>query len=275
MKQHSNLGWNLRLYLLLVALFLMLPLVIVVVVAFSTSNFVTFPPPGYSLRWMERVLSDPAFMRPMWNSIKLGFHATVISGVLAVPAALAMVRHRFPGAQAMQSFLLSPLSMPTLILAIALLFFLARIGLGNTYTGLLLGHVVITLPYMVRTMVAVYASTDPRIEEAAYTLGATPVAALWHVTLPMLRPAIFAGGIFAFLISFDEVAIALLLASAASITLPVSILTYLMYNYDPAVAAISVVKMVIVVVALAVLERFYGLGNLTLPASGKEGGRNG
>ena len=98
------------------------------------------------------------------------------------------------------------------------------------------------------------------------TLGANPLAAFWHVTLPALRPALFAGGMFAFLISFDEVAISLLLSNARSMTLPVSILGYLMNNYDPAVAAISVVKMAIVVIGLVALEHFYGLRNLTLPS---------
>lgn len=261
-------------YLLIIGTFLMLPQLIVIVVAFSTASFVSFPPPGYSFRWITKVLSDPSFMQPLWNSIVLGVSASAISALLAVPASIALVRHSFKGAGAVQTFLLSPLSMPALILAIALLFFLNIIGLGNTYTGLLFGHVVVTLPYLVRTIVAVYSSTDPRIEEAAYTLGAPPLATLWYVTLPTLRPALFAGGMFAFLISFDEVAISLLLSNASSITLPVSILSYLVYNYDPAVAAISVLKMAIVVAALLLLERYHGLQNLTLPAN-NGGTRNG
>lgn len=268
MMQRSRPRPAMAFYLALIAFFLLLPQLIVVVVAFSTSNFVSFPPRGYSFGWFAKVLSDPSFMRPLWNSVVLGVQAAVIAAILAVPASIALVRHRFPGARAMQTFLLSPLSLPALILAIGLLFFLSRIGLGNTYAGLLIGHVVVVLPYLVRTIVAVYSASDPRIEEAAYTLGAPPLSTLFRITLPMLRPALFAGGMFAFLISFDEVAISLLLANASSITLPVSILSYLVYNYDPAVAAISVLKMAIVVVALLVTEWLYGLQNLTLPSSG-------
>lgn len=267
MKQRSRPRPLMLIYLLVIAAFLLLPQLIVIVIAFSTSSFVSFPPPGYSLGWFAKVLADPSFMRPLWNSITLGVTATLISAALAVPAAIALVRHRFRGAVAMQAFLLSPLSLPALILAIGLLFFLSRIGLGNTYAGLVIGHVVVTLPYLLRTIVAVYSSTDPRIEEAASTLGARPWSTLWHVTLPMLRPALFAGGMFAFLISFDEVAISLLLANARSITLPVSILSYLVYNYDPAVAAISVIKMAFVVVALLIVERVYGLQNLTISSN--------
>ena len=267
MRQRSRPRPAMSVYLVLMAVFLMLPQLIVVLVAFSSANFVTFPPSGYSLRWFERVVADPSFMRPLWNSVVLGVQAALVAAVLAVPASIALVRHRFPGAAAMQAFLLSPLSLPALILAIGLLFFLNRIGLGNTYTGLLIGHVVVVLPYLVRTIVAVYSASDPRLEEAAYTLGAPPFSTLWRITLPLLRPALFAGGIFAFLISFDEVAVALLLANATSITLPVSILSYLVYNYDPAVAAISVLKMAIVVVALFLTDRLFGLENLTMPSN--------
>ncbi|MEO4042215.1 ABC transporter permease [Hoeflea sp. CAU 1731] len=264
MKIRSRPGSLMVCYLAVISVFLLLPQLIVVVVAFSEASFVSFPPPGYSTKWMVRVLSDPSFMKPLWNSVVLGLSASILAAALALPASIAIVRHSFRGARVIQNFLLSPLSMPALILAIAMLFFLSDIGLGNTYAGLLFGHVVIVLPYLVRTIVAVYSGADPRIEEAAYTLGAKPLSTFWFVTLPMLRPAIFAGGMFAFLVSFDEVAIALLLSNASSITLPVSILTYLTYNYDPAVAAISVIKMIIVVLALLALERFYGLQNLTM-----------
>lgn len=269
MKQREQLNPLLRMYVIGIAGFILLPQLIVVAVAFTSASFVSFPPPGYSWRWIVQVLTDPSFMRPMWNSVVLGVAASVLAAAVAIPAAVALVRRRFWGAEAIQTFLLSPLSLPSLVLAIALLFFLNGIGLGNTFIGLVIGHVVITVPYLLRTIVAVYVSTDPRIEEAAYTLGANRLSTFLHVTLPMIRPALFAGGMFAFLISFDEVAISLLLSNARSMTLPVSILGYLLNNYDPAVAAISVVKMVIVVAGLIVLEFTYGLHNLALP--NKEG----
>jgi putative spermidine/putrescine transport system permease protein len=266
MKQAERLGGGLRAYAIAATIFIAAPQLIVLAVAFSSATFVTFPPPSLSLRWIERVLVDPSFMRPMWNSVVLGVLASVIAAAFAVPAAIALVRYPSRHARAVQAFLLSPLSLPALILAIALLFFLSAIGLGNTFAGLVIGHVVITIPYLLRTVVAVYSSADPSIEEAAYTLGANPLSTFRHVTLPTLRPALLAGGVFAFLISFDEVAISLLLSNARSMTLPVSILGYLVNNYDPAVAAISVVKMAIVVIALLALEYFYGLHKLTMPS---------
>lgn len=269
MSRTRRPGLVLRLYIGIAAAFLLLPLVVVVLVAFTSASFVSFPPPGLSLRWLTRVLGDATFMRALLNSVVLAVLAAAGAAALAVPAAVALVRHRFPGAAEIQALLLSPLSMPTLILAIALLFFLSSIGLGNTFAGLLAGHVVITMPYVLRIVVAVYSGIARDLEDAAYTLGAGPLRAFFLVTLPMIRPAMVAGGLFAFLISFDEVAISLLLSNTRTATLPVAILGYLINNYDPAVAAISVVKMVLVVIVLLGLDRLFGLGRLVLPETAR------
>jgi putative spermidine/putrescine transport system permease protein len=151
---------------------------------------------------------------------------------------------------------------PTIILAVGLLFFAARIGLTSSFAALLAGHVVITVPYMLRTVLGVYAGMNREVEEAAQVLGARPWQVTWLVTLPEIRPGVIAGAIFSFLMSFDEVAVALLLTNSDTTTLPVSILSYLVYNYDPAVAAISTIQIAIVVVALVLLERLFGVKNL-------------
>jgi putative spermidine/putrescine transport system permease protein len=253
-----------RLYLVLMAVFIVAPLAVVVAVAFSSASFVSFPPPGWSLRWLTKVLNDPSFIRPLWNSVVLGLAAAFCAALLATPAALALARLRFRGAAEVQSFLLAPLSLPPLILSIALLFYLSRFGLADSFAGLLVGHVVITVPYLMRTVLAVYKGANPEIEEAAYVLGAGPVRAFFHVTLPAIRPGLVAGGLFAFLISFDEVAIALLLSTTSTMTLPVAILNHVAHNYDPAVAAISLIKMTLVIAVLLVCEWLFGLDRLML-----------
>jgi putative spermidine/putrescine transport system permease protein len=258
----SNFGLPFRLYIAAMVLFLLAPVLIVVAVALTPSDFVTFPPPSLSLRWFEKVLSDPQFIRPLWNSFRLGCASTFVAALLAVPAALTLVRHPIPGAPEIQLFLLSPLSLPTIILATGLLFFTARIGLGSSFTALVIGHTVIIVPYIMRTVFGVYAGVNREIEHAARVHGADPVRTFWYVTLPMIRPGILAGAIFAFLMSFDEVPVALLLTTTETTTLPVSILSYLVYNYDPAVAAISTIQIAIVIAVLFVLERFFGVGNL-------------
>jgi putative spermidine/putrescine transport system permease protein len=249
-------------YVALLSVYLVAPIVVVVVAAFTAADFIMFPPSGFSLRWFEKVLRDPDFVRPLWNSLRLGVVATVASSALALPAAIALVRGALPGRRAIETFLLAPLTVPTIISAVGLLFFASRIGLTSSFAALLAGHVVITVPYMLRTVLGVYAGMNREVEEAAQVLGANPWRVAWHITLPGIRPGIIAGAIFSFLMSFDEVAVALLLTNSDTTTLPVSILSYLVYNYDPAVAAISTIQIAIVVAALLLLERLFGVKNL-------------
>lgn len=252
----------LKLYIAGVIVFLLAPVLLVVAVALTPAQFVTFPPPGLSLRWFDKVLSDPTFVQPLWNSLRLGCVATLLAAVLAVPAALVLVRYPVRGAREIQTFLLAPLSLPTIILAVGLLFFTSRIGLGGSFIALVAGHTVIIVPYIMRTVFGVYAGISQEIEDAALVHGAGPIRTFWYVTLPMIRPGILAGAVFAFLMSFDEVPVALLLTNTDTTTLPVSILSYLVYNYDPSVAAISTIQIGIVIVALLILERFFGVRNL-------------
>lgn len=258
----SGTSRGLLVYSAFAVAFLAAPIVIVLAVAFTGADYVSFPPAGFSLRWFRKVLSDPEFVIPLWNSLRLGVVSTLVSVVLAVPAAIALVRHKFPFGDALQAFLLSPLSLPTIILAIGLLFFVARIGLAGSFAALVAGHAVITVPYVLRTVLGVYAGVNREVEEAATVLGARYMQTFRYVTLPLIAPGLLAGGLFAFLLSFDEVAVALLLSNSDTTTLPVSILSYVVYNYDPAAAAVSAVQIAIIVVLLAALERLFGVKRL-------------
>ncbi len=255
-----------RIFVTVLCLFLCAPIFIVVVASFTASDFITFPPGHVSLRWFQKVLSNSEFIAPIWNSLKLAATATVLASLLAVPAALAIVRGSFPGRRGVETFLLSPLSLPTIILAVGLLFFSAKIGLTQSAIGLVAGHVVVTVPYILRSVVAVYARANHETEEAAAVLGAPAYRVLWHVTLPIIRPGLIAGAMFAFLISFDEVAVALLMTTSDTTTLPVSILSYLVYNYDPSVAAISTIQIALVVGILLLLEKLVGLKSVMFTA---------
>lgn len=252
----------LQAYVAIMSLFLVAPVFVVVVAAFTSGDFVTFPPKGFSLRWFTKVIDDPEFIVPLWNSLRLGVCATIAAAVLAVPAAIALVRGKIPGRRLVESFLLAPLSLPAIILAVGLLFFTAQIGLGASFTSLVVGHTVIVIPYVLRTVLGVYMGANMETEDAARILGANPLRTFWHVTLPMIWPGVLAGGIFAFLMSFDEVAVSILLSNTDTTPLPVSILSYLVYNYDPAVAAIASIQIAIVILALSLLEMKFGIGNV-------------
>lgn len=262
-----DLPATLRWAVWLLSAFLLFPVLMVVISAFTSGDFIMFPPPGWSVRWFVKVLTDPQFTRPLWNSLVLGVAATAVASALAIPAALALVRWRSAWARTIEVAFLAPLSLPTILLAVGLLFTSARVGLGDSFLALLGGHVVVVSPYVLRTVIGVYAGLDASLEEAAAVLGASPWQRMRHVTLPLVKTGILAGAVFAFLMSFDEVAVALLLTTPRTVTLPVSILSYLVYNYDPSVAAIATVQIAIAILLLLVLERMVGLRRLMLPGT--------
>lgn len=259
-------GWGSRLlaaYVALLFVFLGAPMVIVVLFSLNREKYIHFPPDGLTLNWFSEVLANESFMSALYNSLELAAVATVISTLLGIPAALALRRCRFPGRYALEAYFLSPLSLPLIVLGVALLFFFGRLGLGLTVWGLVMAHVVITIPYILRTVLSVYRGLDRSLEESAMVLGANGWRTFWHVTLPLIRPGIIAGCVFSYLISFDNLPVSIFLTRPDTTTLPVAILTYLVYNFDPSVAAISTLEIIFVVFALILVDRFYGLRNLT------------
>lgn len=253
----------LGIYMAVLLAFLAMPAIIVICVSLNAGKNVQFPPAGISLRWFAYVLEYPTFVNAILNSLKLGVLATAVSILLGVPAALALGRYRFPLRDSIEAFLLSPLSLPMIVLGIALLIFFGQLGVGLPFWGLLAGHVVVTIPYIVRTVAGVYRGLDRALEESAMVLGAGPWQVFRYITLPLIRSGIVAGAIFSFLISFDNVPISVFLTKTDTMTLPVVILSYLLNNFDPSVAAISTLEIGFVVVVLLLLDRVYGLNRMT------------
>jgi putative spermidine/putrescine transport system permease protein len=260
-------GWlervGLPFYVAALFAFLALPMVIVVAVSFNAGEFIHFPPRGFSLRWFRHVFEGANFGAAIVVSLQLALLSTLGSLGLGIPAAIALVRYPVPFRDAIQAFLLSPLSLPLIVFGIALLFYAGAIGLQLSFVGLLAGHIVITVPYILRTVLAVYAGVDRHLEEAAMVLGADGVTCFRRITLPLIKPGIVVGSIFSFLTSFDNVPVSIFLTKTETTTLPVAILSYLVYSFDPSVAAVSTLQMLFAVTVLLVLERTYGLGQFT------------
>ena len=253
-------------YVVLFFIFLLGPIFIVVSISFTETEFVAFPPKGFSWRWYERFFEYEPFVDSFIVSVELAI-ATALLGVgLGVPAALAVTRGKVPYANTIMTFLLSPLSMPLIVVGFALLFYLSAIGFGVSFISLLIAHTVISLPYVVRTVAGVYRGISPDYEESAAVLGANRIQIFWHVTLPMIKPGIFAGMLFAMLISIDNLPISFFFGSADTNTLPVVMLSYLEHQFDPSVAAASSIQLIVAVIGLFIVERIYGLDAMT-PAS--------
>lgn len=254
----------LRAVVVVFTVFMLAPILVVVALSFTSAGFVAFPMPGLSLRWFARIVEYEPFMQGLRTSLQVAIGATLLSCLLGVPASLALARSNHAAAHAMMAFLLSPLSMPMIVLGFASLFFLSRIGLGLSLVALLVAHTCVCLPYVIRITASVYCTLPPSLEEAAEILGASRLATLWHVVLPLLRPAIAAGALFSFLVSFDNLPLSFFFGSPATNTLPVVMLAYVEQQFDPSIAALSTVQLAAAIMILLLVDRFFGLDKLVV-----------
>jgi len=236
--------------------FLLAPLLLVAVMSVSDDPFLTFPPHGWSLRWYGALFHNGAMLAAARNSAILAAVATSAALLAGVPAALAVARGTAPPGVA--SALSAPLLLPTLIIGLGLLLVLQPLGLVATWPGLVLAHLVIVLPFVVRLMTTAFAALPPDLAEAASTLGASPTHTLVHVTLPLAAPGIIAAATLAFLVSFDETVISLFLVGPRLVTLPIALFRYAESRADPLVAALAVVLIVLTLLAVTVVDRLTG-----------------
>lgn len=243
----------------MLVLFILAPIVVVVVASFSAKAIPEFPPSEWSFKWYAHALSQPIFTESAKNSAWLALVSTALATPIAMGVAYAIVRFDFRGKDALQTFMLSPLIVPSIVIGLAILLAFATLGIRGVGLRLVGAHVLITFPYLVRTIMASMARVDMTVEEAARTLGASGLRTFWHITLPLVRPGIIAGMIFSFIVSFDNVSVSLFLSSARTNTLPLAILNYVEYNFDPSVAAISTMLIVFSLAAAVLLERVVGL----------------
>jgi putative spermidine/putrescine transport system permease protein len=246
----------------LFVIFMLAPIVVVCVVAFTPEGYLSLPTNGPSLRWFRTIARYPEFINAFWMSIWLGAISSLIALTFSVPAALAIARYNFTGREAFTALLMSPLMIPHVVLGIAFLRFFTQIGIGGTFLGLVLSHIVIVLPFALRLTLASATGMDPRIEQAAISLGASDWTVLKRVTLPLILPGLASGWALSFIQSFDEVTMTVFIAAPGTETLPVRMFLYIQDNIDPLVTSVSASVIAATVVALIVLDRIYGLERL-------------
>ena len=232
-------------------LFLILPNLIVVPVSFSPKTTLEFPPSGVSTRWFEKYLTHGVWMRATLNSFQIAFFTTLISVTLGSLAAYGLIRGRFGGKRFWNSFFLIPIIIPHLIIAIAIYKLFADLGLLGTVPGFVIGHSMIAIPFVITIMSAALRGIDADLESAARGLGANRFRALWHVTCPLALPGIVSSALFSFLVSFDELMIAMFISSPTVMTLPKKLWDGIRLELDPTLAAVSTLLVVVSVVVLA------------------------
>ena len=242
--------------------FILAPLVIVCVVAFTPLGYISLPTDRVSLRWFAAILDNPRFISAFWLSLGLGCVSSIIATALAIPAALAIARHRFPGRDALSAFLLSPLMIPHIVLGVAFLRFFSTLGINGTFAGLAMGHVIVILPFALRLVLAAATGMDPAIERAAVSLGASRITVFRRITLPLIFPGIVSGWLLAFITSFDELTMSVFIANPSTTTLPVRMFLQIQDTIDPMVAAVSALLIAGTLVLMLVLDRIVGLERL-------------
>jgi putative spermidine/putrescine transport system permease protein len=230
--------------------YLALPIVVVVMLSFSSATYLRFPPPSLSLRWYEAYLGSREWLEATWLSLSVGAAVVMLSTLLGTAAAIGLARLPPRGRGPFGALILSPFIVPHIVVAIGLYYAFARYGLVGTPIGLVLAHTCLAVPFVVTSVSASLTVLDPRLEQAALSLGATPWGAFRQVKLPLIGSGILVGALFAFLTSFDELIIALFLSGSGAVTLPRRMWDELRFAIDPTIAAVSTLTIALSVVLL-------------------------
>jgi putative spermidine/putrescine transport system permease protein len=241
-------------YSIAVFAFLVVPLLVVVPVSFSSGMYLQFPPPGFSLHWYEDYFGDPQWIDATVLSVKIALCVVVLAVGIGLLAALVIVRMPFPGIGLVRMVLMTPLIVPSVVVSIAVYSVYVSFHLIGSFVGIVLAHTILALPFTVVLLVAGFQRVDRHLEEASYTMGAGVAWTFRHVTLPILRPSIFAAAIFAFIASWDEIIMVIFIGGGAGTTLPLRMFNYLRTEINPTIAAVSTLLLVFAILAFATAE---------------------
>lgn len=215
--------WKIVLFFIcsLIAFFLMLPVFIVIPMSFSSATYLQFPPPGLSLQWYQKYFFDSSWTRPTWVSFQVAIATMLLSTFLGVLASFPLVRGKFGFKGPINTFIVAPIIIPVIVISVVLYGFFSKMGVVGTKVGLVLGHSLLAIPFVVITVSASLKGFDVTLEKAAMSLGASRLQTFFKITFPIIRPGVISGALFAFIISFDEIVISMFICGLSSVTLPV------------------------------------------------------
>jgi len=225
----------------LILLYLVFPVIVVVAISFSSGNFLSFPPPGFSLRWYETIAGDPEWISALWVTLRVGALAAFIATLLGVPAAFALVRYVIPAKSLLNAIILCALVTPPIITALSTYLFFVPLGLINTVAGLACAHAVSGMPFVIINAAASLRSADRNLENAAIIHGAHPVWAILRITLPIISPGIIIGAIFAFVHSAHELLVSSFILGGVGKPVSVKMWSDVQSTSDPTIAAASTI----------------------------------
>jgi putative spermidine/putrescine transport system permease protein len=253
-RSQGAVGWPVLIFASLVLFYLIFPILVIVPVSFSAGRYLTFPPPGLSLRWYANFFGRSDWRNATWLSVWVACSVTILSCALGTPAAFGLVRGRFPGKRVINGFILSPIIVPGIIVAVGVYFIYAHLGLIGKPYALVLAHTCLAVPFVVINVSAALCGFDDRLGHAAASLGATPWATFWQITFPLIRPGVLAGAVFALITSFDELLVALFVSGSSAVTLPRLMWEELHQDIDPTIAAVSTLLIALTTLLLISVE---------------------
>lgn len=239
--------------------FLTAPIIVVVLSSFSPTSYLKFPPEEFSLKRDDNIFNAYGFVESFFNSLKLATLATAVDIVIGVSAALCITRYKFRGKEILSNFFTSPLFLPSITFGFVLLQIFSNFAGMSLFFRLFLGHLVIILPYIVRNVTASLVGFNWTLEEAALSLGATPLQSFFKVTLPLIKPGVLAGALLSFLYSLDDAALSAFLTGPNFVTLPIRMLAYMEFAFDPTLAAISTLLITFSLICIVAIEKLVGL----------------
>ncbi|NGM88254.1 ABC transporter permease [Parapusillimonas sp. SGNA-6] len=244
-----------------VLLFLILPILVIIPLSFNSEPFFSFTqgmlrfdPNAYSLKWYEAVFNSANWMLAIRNSFFIGIFATLIATVLGTLAAVGLSSENMPLRRSITALLLSPMIVPLIIVAAGMFFFYTRFNLVGTYAGLIIAHAALGVPFVIITVTATLSGFDRSLYQAALSMGASPIKAFRDVVIPLIRPGVISGALFAFVTSFDEVVLVLFLAGPEQRTIPRQMFSGLREQINPSILAVATLLILISIVLLATLE---------------------
>lgn len=239
--------------------FLTLPLVIIIATSFTETQFLAFPPVGFTFKWYGEFLKDTSYLESIWTSVAIAALATVLAIVIGILAALVVSRSDMKGKRIVSTVFIAPLILPTIVIGAALLQYANALGFARSFFALVVGHTVIVVPYVLRTVLASLERFDQSLEEASHDLGGTAVSTFFLITLPIIKPGLVAGALFAFIISWINVELSIFNATADLMPIPVKLFNYVQYAVDPMLAAVSATTIYVAIIAVIVLDVFVGI----------------
>jgi putative spermidine/putrescine transport system permease protein len=255
----DKIGWYaFRVLCIGVLLFLLLPILVIIPLSFSSSSFLAYPMPGWSLQWYENLFGSDDWARATRNSFIVAPLATLLATVLGTLAAVGLARVQFLGKGLLMGLLIAPMVVPIVVVGVSTYLFFAKIGLADTYLGLILVHAALGAPFVLTTVMATLQNFNHNLVRASLSLGATPLETFFRITLPIIAPGVISGALFAFATSFDEVVVTLFIAGPTQVTLPRQMFTGIRENITPTIAAVATLLIIFTSALMLGLEWLRG-----------------